>query len=132
MADKILLVEEITEIIYYSAMHLGRLLAPDTELVTFDKLSGPERAIIDSQVAKMIENVRLDPHELHDNWKVTTQSLIAKGIVEDKLIAKLEPYMIPFRELPVWKKTEYRLHLQLVRTLLRHNKNVERAQKRQR
>ena len=128
----ILTTDKIGALIHAAIRSFNELANPVTPIEAFGDLSDGEKALFNSQMAQMVENIKLDPHELHDKWKVTAQEMIDAGTISQDLVANLETYMLPFRELPVWKKTEYRLQLQLARTLLRHNRNVERAEKRQR
>jgi hypothetical protein len=123
---------KMTVIIYGAIKEFKRVTLPDTLQVPFDMLEDDEKAILEDQTCRIIDNPRIKPAELHDIWYVTTQKVIAEDGLDQNSIARLNPYMIPFRELATGKKTEIRLHLQLARTLIRHNRNVERHQKRQR
>jgi hypothetical protein len=123
---------KITVIIYGAIRELRKVTYPDTPFPAFDKLEPADREALEDQTLAIIDNPRVKPAELHDNWHVTTQKMIADDALDQNSIARLNPYMIPFRELATGKKTEIRLHLQLARTLIRHNRNVERHQKRQR
>jgi hypothetical protein len=122
----------MTVIIYGAIRELHRVTFPDILQVSFNKLEPIERRSFEDQTLAIIDDPRIKPAGLHDKWYVTTQKLIADGALNQKFIARLNPYMIPFRELAIEKKTEIRLHLQMARTLIRHNRNVERDQKRQR
>jgi hypothetical protein len=129
--DKVLTAEEMNVIIYAAIQCYTAGLDPVTPLTPFDKVEPEFRAIFEMQMAKIYEKSGLKPRELQAFSGATVQDMIAQGIIKEELVAKLNPYMLPFNKLPVSKQTEYRLQLQLARTLLRHNRNVERAKKRQ-
>ena len=129
--DKVLTAEEMNVIIYAAIQCYTAGLDPVTPLTPFDKVEPEFRAIFEMQMAQIYEKSGLKPRELQAFSGVTVQDMIAQGIIKEELVAKLNPYMLPFNKLPVSKQTEYRLQLQLARTLLRHNRNVERAKKRQ-
>jgi len=128
----ILTTEKLNAIIYAAIRDLNELTNPVTPIEAFDDLPEALQTIFNSQMAIIIDDIKTRPKELHDKWKVTAQELIDSDTISQDLVANLETYMLPFRKLPVWKQTEYRLQLQLARTLLRHNRNVERYEKRQR
>lgn len=133
MADsKLLKAAELAAIIYNAVRDFILLQPAVTDGQAFDALPEGQRALFESQIIKIATNIRVKPKELHDNWKVTAQRMSAQGELDQDFIVISEPYMIPFDELPIWMKSQYRLQLQMVRTLLRHNKNAERAQKRER
>jgi hypothetical protein len=98
----------------------------------FDNLPEPLKTLEVGQVEAIIENIRIRPHELHEKFKVTVQNMVAEGQLEENIIARLKPYMIPFVGLSVINQTKFRLQVQLTRILMRHNKNVERSKKRPR
>ena len=131
--DKIVPADELN-VIVYNAINAFYQAAVDpvTPITPFESLEPELKALFELQMGLIVKNIKLKPKELHDNWKVTAQQMIAQGIIRQELVAKLNPYMVPFVNLPVWRQTTYRLQLQLARTLLRHNRNVERAHKRQR
>ena len=97
-----------------------------------DTANPVDRASFDDLMLIIIEDPGVKPKELHDKWAVTTQKMVDDGALDENNLARLKPYMVPFSELPIIYQTKYRLQVQLTRTLIRYNRNGQRAQKRQR
>jgi hypothetical protein len=123
---------EMAAIIHASISELATIADTVTAWAPFDSLPKYVKELHVLQVTAIIDNQRVRPNELHQIFKVTGQKWIAAGTVEDNNIARLKTYMIPFNELPLIVKTNYRLQVQLTRTLIRHNRNVKRSEKWQR
>jgi len=124
--------DEISKILLYTTAVFTGYAAGVTPETAIDDLNKVDQASFEDLTLVIIEDPSLKPRELHDKWVVTTKKMIEDGALDDKNIARLEPYMIPFSELPLNIQTIYRLQVQLTRTLLRHNRNGERNTKRQR
>jgi hypothetical protein len=123
---------EMVRIIYTTWRELYLVADPVTPWEPFNELDPALYALETAQVEALIANVRTRPNELHQIFKVTGQKMISDLVVNENIIARLKPYMIPFERLPAIDKTKFRLQVQLTRTLMRHNRNVKRYQKRQR
>jgi len=121
---------EMAQIIYTSWLELEKVTDPVTPWQPFDSLNNELKALEVAQVERIIKNIRLRPHELHQYFKVTGQKLIADGALDENIIARLNIYMIPFGGLGIVQKTRFRLQVQLTRILMRHNRNVTREEKR--
>lgn len=97
-----------------------------------DKVNPVDKESFEDLTLAIIEDPGIRPRELHEKWVVTTQQMIADNALDEKNVARLKPYMVSFNELSLDKQTEYRLQVQLIRNLVRYNRNGERAHKRQR
>lgn len=123
---------DMAKIIYNSGREIDLVTQKVTTWPPFDSLEMELVPLFVSQVEAIINNIRLRPHELHQHFKVTAQQMIANLAPAQNILDKLEPYMIPFQALSEIEKTKFRLQVQLARVLMRHNRNVKRAEKRQR
>lgn len=122
--------EEIARIVYNSWLELVMAHGSVAPWQPFDSLPEPLKALEMIQIEHIIGNIQARPHELHAFYRVTGQKMIRDTAPGENIIANLEPYMIPFTGLDIIRQTRFRLQVQLTRTLLRHNRNVKRAQKR--
>ena len=123
---------QISEIVYGMLSVFIANAMEVTPEIDINILNREDRASFDALILEIIENQGIKPMELHDNWVVTTAKMIEENDVEENNIAKLRPYMISFKELPLNMQTMYRLQVQLTRQLTRHNRNVNRQKKRER
>lgn len=124
--------KQIAKIAYSSVSDLMVMGAVDTPWNRWEELPEPMKPLIIAQVSAIMDNVGLKPRQLHDLMKVTIQQQRAKKQLTDDTFAIFDPYMIPFNQLTPVDQTGYRLLLQLVRILVRYNRNVRAYEKRQR
>lgn len=124
--------EDMARIAYTAWQDLAQVTGEVADWPAYDSLPEQLKGLETLQIDHITANIKLRPHQLHEYYKVTGQKMIRDLNLDDNIIAKLDAYMIPFSLLSVINQTRFRLQVQLARTLLRHNRNVKRAQKRQR
>jgi hypothetical protein len=116
---------QIAEIAYEASAQLQRVADPAISQVAFSMLDPADLKIFMAQISAIIKNPRIKPMQLHQHFMVAAQQLIARGEIEKNKTAILDAYMIPFNELDEITRTKYRLQVQLVRIMVRHNRNVQ-------